>query len=106
MINDLLANFVVSSERSEGSSNKNVLALSSISLGKFNSLSRAYVKLLEVSLDISVALFEVLKSLGNVFFEFSDLDLYKLNFSLSTYVVLLNDLASVEHFCVLNEPIK
>ena len=75
MIDDLLANFVVSSEGSEGSSNQDVLALSSVILSEFNILSRADVELLEVSLDVSVALLEVLKSLGNVFFEFSYLDL-------------------------------
>ena len=75
MFYDLLANFVVSSEGSEWSSNEDVLALSSISLGQFNFLSRVNVELLEMGLDISVALFEVLKSLGNFFFEFSDFDL-------------------------------
>lgn len=75
MIDDLLANFVVSSEGSEGSSNQDVLALSSVILSEFNILSRADVELLEMSLDVSVALLEVLKSLGNVFFEFSYLDL-------------------------------
>ena len=75
MIDDLLADFVVSSEGSEGSSNQDVLALSSVILSKFNILSRADVELLEMSLDVSVALLEVLKSLGNVFFEFSYLDL-------------------------------
>lgn len=75
MIDDLLANFVVSSEGSEGSSNQDVLALSSVILSEFNILSRADVELLEVSLDVSVALLEVLKSLGDIFFEFSYLDL-------------------------------
>lgn len=75
MIDDLLADFVVSSERSEGSSNQDVLALSSVILSEFNILGRANVELLEVRLDVSVALLEVLKSLGNVFFEFSYLDL-------------------------------
>jgi len=75
VIDDLLANFVVSSEGSEGSSNQDVLALSSVILSEFNILSRADVELLEVSLDVSVALLEVLKSLGDIFFEFSYLDL-------------------------------
>ena len=75
MIDDLLANFVVSSEGSEGSSNQDVLALSSVILSEFNILSRADVELLEMSLDVSVALLEVLKSLGDIFFEFSYLDL-------------------------------
>ena len=75
VIDDLLADFVVSSEGSEGSSNQDVLALSSVILSEFNILSRADVELLEMSLDVSVALLEVLKSLGNVFFEFSYLDL-------------------------------
>ena len=75
MIDDLLADFVVSSEGSEGSSNQDVLALSSVILSEFNILSRADVELLEVSLDVSVALLEVLKSLGDIFFEFSYLDL-------------------------------
>ena len=75
MIDDLLADFVVSSKGSEGSSNQDVLALSSVILSEFNILGRADVELLEVSLDVSVALLEVLKSLGNVFFEFSYLDL-------------------------------
>ena len=75
MIDDLLADFVVSSEGSERSSNQDVLALSSVILSEFNILGRADVELLEVSLNVSVALLEVLKSLGNVFFEFSYLDL-------------------------------
>jgi len=75
VIDDLLADFVVSSEGSERSSNQDVLALSSVILSEFNILGRADVELLEVSLNVSVALLEVLKSLGNVFFEFSYLDL-------------------------------
>jgi hypothetical protein len=77
VVNHLLADFAESTERSKGSSDKNVLALGSIDLGEFNSLSRVDVEQLEVSLDIGVALFEVLKSLGDVFFELGDFGLYK-----------------------------
>ena len=75
MINNLLADFAESSEGSEGGSDQDVLGFSCIFVGVLNMLGRADVEKLKVSLDFSVALFKVLKSLGNVFLEFSDLGL-------------------------------
>ena len=77
MLDDLFADFAESSKRSEGSSNEDVFALGAISLGELNFFSRVDVEKLEVGLDVSIALFEVLKSLGDFFLELGNLNLFK-----------------------------
>ena len=69
MVDHLLANFAESTERSERNSNKDVLGLDTINLGVLDVLSRVNVEELKVSLDVGVGLFEVLESLGDLFFE-------------------------------------
>ncbi len=76
MLNDLFTDFAERSKRSEGGSNQEVLGLGSISCGVLNLLGRVDVEKLEVGLNISVVCFEVLKSLGDVFFKFSNFDLF------------------------------
>ena len=75
MVDDLLSNFAEGTERSEGESHEQVLRFGTISLGVLNILSRVDVEKLKVSLDVSVALFEVLKSLCDFFFQFGDFSL-------------------------------
>jgi len=54
------------------------LRLGAISSGVLNILSRVDVEELKVSLDVSVALFEVLKSLCDFFFQFGDFSLQQI----------------------------
>jgi hypothetical protein len=93
----LFADFAESSERPEGGSNEDVFALVAVSLFVLNFFSGVDVEKLEVGLDISVVLFVVLESLGDFFFELSNLNLLKVSGEGETYVGLFDDLASVEH---------
>ena len=77
MLDDLFTDFAESSEGSEGSSNEDVFGLGTISLFVLNFFGRVDVEKLEVSLDVSVVLFEVLESLGDFLFELGNLNLYK-----------------------------
>lgn len=77
MLDDLFTDFAESSEGSEGSSNEDVFGLGTISLFVLNFFGRVDVEKLEVSLDVSIVLFEVLESLGDFLFELGNLNLYK-----------------------------
>lgn len=77
MLNDLFADFAERSKGSEGTSKEVVLLLGSIGCGVFNLLSGIDIEKLEVGLDIDVVCLEVLKSLGDFFFEFGNFDLFK-----------------------------
>ena len=75
VVNDLLSNFAEGTERSERKSHEQVLRFGTISSSVLNILSRVDVEELKVSLDVGVALFEVLKSLCDFFFQFGDFSL-------------------------------
>ena len=77
MFNDLFADFAERSKGSEGSSKKEVLGLGSIGCGVFHQLGGVDVEKLEVGRDVSVVCLEVLKRLGDIFFKFSNFDLFK-----------------------------
>ena len=68
---------------------------------ELNLLSAVDVNKLKVGLEVRIALFVVLKSLGDLFFEFGDFGLHRISLKLKiTYIALLNNLASVEHLWV------
>ena len=87
MRHKLIANFLVSLDRSEGDLDEESLACRSILLFVFNQFSTVNVDLLEVEFQVSVVNFKLLKTLGDFVFQISWFA-----------IVLLNDFAScVEH---------
>jgi homoserine dehydrogenase len=77
VVNNLLSNFAEGTEGSERKFHEQVLGFGTIGSSVLNILSRVDVEELKMSLDVSVALFEVLKSLCDFFFQFIDFSLQK-----------------------------
>ena len=79
MVDYLWADFAEWSKGSEGNSNKDVFRNTAIGLFELNLLSTVDVNKLEVGLEVRIALFVVLKSLGDLFFEFGDFGLHRIS---------------------------
>lgn len=78
MVNNLWADFAEWSKGSEGNSNKDVFRNTTVSLFELNLLSAVDVNKLEVWLEVRIALFIVLESLSDLFFEFGDFGLHRI----------------------------
>jgi len=85
-LNDFFTDLLEGSQGSEGDANENVLGQGAIVLLELNLLNGVKEEGLEMSGQISVGKFKLLKSLGGLFLELG-------YFS----IALLDDLAAVEH---------
>ena len=75
MLDDLVVDFAVESERSERNLDEDVLSEGTVSLFKFNPLNGAEEHKSGVALELRVGLLELDEGLGSFFFEFGNLGL-------------------------------